>query len=524
MWPSLLVALAALAVYATLCPPVSGMGDGSEFTLVLATNGVAHPTGYPLYTFFGHFFVVALHGLGVSFPLAANLWSAVGAATAICFLHAFAMELVAMEPERSLAIRALAALVPAALFAFQPVLMPEATSGEVNSWSLAWVCLAGYVFVKLIPPAASTGKVPSFGIRQAILWGLLCGAGLAHHATSVLVSLPFTAALLAIMVQRRRLTLTLVLAGLASAAIPLASYGIIAWRAGHPALVQWPSIEPTPASVMDHITGKQYRHFLGYFAPDPEERPLILRIVMPFLGVGAVALFAGLVRAREATGRMLWGALLAAALLVTGFTLRYGVPDPSNYFLPAMALGSAAIAPVLVALVRPRIRGATIRLGLIALASVALVGPWISSGAARRREVIGYETFIRSMWQAVPSDTAIVFWPDDRYLRLREYQILKGERPALWVLAPDMLLDDRTRLALRQRFGVDPLEGNTVPQLQPGDPDEGLIIGRYYNGLVESFNRRIQTPVIMFDPSVPVVRQMWKPWERHPAAPSGGSR
>jgi hypothetical protein len=73
---SALVALAALALYLTYLPPVSGEGDSSEFTLVLALDGVAHPTGYPLYTLLGHGFVQILHALGVGWAPAAGAWSA----------------------------------------------------------------------------------------------------------------------------------------------------------------------------------------------------------------------------------------------------------------------------------------------------------------------------------------------------------------------------------------------------------------------------------------------------------------
>ena len=47
------IALAALGLYiATLLPGV-GSGDTAEFQRVLPTLGVAHPTGYPLYTILG---------------------------------------------------------------------------------------------------------------------------------------------------------------------------------------------------------------------------------------------------------------------------------------------------------------------------------------------------------------------------------------------------------------------------------------------------------------------------------------
>jgi len=39
----------------TLSPSISG-GDSSELAAVQATLGIAHPTGYPLFTMIGYFF------------------------------------------------------------------------------------------------------------------------------------------------------------------------------------------------------------------------------------------------------------------------------------------------------------------------------------------------------------------------------------------------------------------------------------------------------------------------------------
>jgi len=502
-------AMIAFVVSAALCPPVSGMGDGSEFTLVLATNGVAHPTGYPLYTLFGHGFVSFLHALGVAWPLAANLWSAVGGAIAIGFLFALASTLTRSIAGADRATRLLAAAIPVALFAFQPILLTDATAGEVNSWSAAWACAAGYAFVRLHAGLESPGD----GRRGAMLWGLVCGAGLAHHLTSILVAAPVTIALVATALRRRRALAPLLLVGLLAACVPIASYGIIAWRAWHPALVQWPALAPGLASVLDHITGEQYRHYVGYFAPAPDQRALIDQVAVPFLAAGCAALLVGLARAKDAGARTAWAALTVAAVLVTAFTFRYGVPDPAPYFIPAMAFGAAAVAPALAALAAPLKRSAAPTLGVAALAALLLVVPWVRDGASRRQEIMSYERLIRSMWAAVPPDTAIVLWPDDRYIHLREYQLLLGEKPALVVLNPDLLLEDQTRERLRQRFGVDPIAGHPVPRIVPGSPDADLRIRQYFKQVIHSFNERIPTPIIIFDPSVPIVQEQRKPWE-----------
>ena len=89
------VAAIAFAAYSLVVPGVSSDKDGSEFTLVLATLGLAHPTGYPIYTLVGHAFVALAHAIGVGWDRAANLWSALGGAVALGFMHALASRLLA---------------------------------------------------------------------------------------------------------------------------------------------------------------------------------------------------------------------------------------------------------------------------------------------------------------------------------------------------------------------------------------------------------------------------------------------
>ena len=508
---SAFVGLAAFVAYASLAPPVSGGGDGSEFTLVLATWGVAHPTGYPLYTLFGHLFVTLAHALGAPWPLAANLWSAAGAAVAIGLLHALAAELV--DPAASANVRFLSALVPVTLFAFQPVFLPEAMTAEVNGWGLAWACAAGFAFVRLVRAIPASGG-PGALRTGAAVWGALCGAGLAHHLTSVLVSVPLSLALAVALARGKQLKAPLLAIAAGAALVPLSSYGIIAWRAWHPAAIQWSALGPGLSSVVAHVTGDQYRHFVGYFAPAPEQRELLARAAYPFLIPGFALLVLGAARARDLERRFVWIPLTAAAALVTAFTFRYGVPDPAPYFLPAMALGVAAAGPALAALGRSRSGAAWLVMsGLVAL---VLIVPWIREGVATRRGLLSFEKIIRSMWSAVPPDSAIVFWPDDRFFRLVEYQKLRGEKPALLVVCPDMLFDDRTMAKVRARVGFDPLAGRPIPHTRPGDPDEDRIIVGFFREVIHDMNERSVSPVIIFDPSVPIVQRLRKPWEPVP--------
>ena len=49
--------------------------------------------------------------------------------------------------------------------------------------------------------------------------------------------------------------------------------------------------------------------------------------------------------------------------------------------------------------------------------------------------------------------------------------------------------------------------------------EEAAIIDESRQRLVRSLNERVRVPVILFDPTVPIVWQMKKPWERGPSPP-----
>src|SRR6476659_286344 len=87
----LALALGALALYmATLLPGI-GSGDTAEFQRVAPTLGVAHPTGYPLYTMLG--WLWSRLPLGGTPAWRMNLFSAVAGALAVGVLYAAARAL-----------------------------------------------------------------------------------------------------------------------------------------------------------------------------------------------------------------------------------------------------------------------------------------------------------------------------------------------------------------------------------------------------------------------------------------------
>ncbi len=477
-------ALLALAVYLALAPPVTGDKDSAELTLVLALAGVAHPTGYPLFTLLGHAWVTLLHALGVGWAYAANSWTALGGAVAIYFLERLAlafMKPVALERGAAFALSAL----PAAWLAFNPIWTYETTIVEVYAWHVAWALGLAVFFVGLARRIES-GAASS--LRDAALWGLLCGIGAAHHATSVFVVLPLSVALLTLLARRRRLPPDHVAAALALALLPVLTYGFVLWHASHPAPIQWPWLRPGLDGLLEHVTGRQYVGRLGTFTPSAEQSKLLRAYVWPFLFPGLALLVYHAVRSRELAVR----ALALAALLGTVYAFSYGVPDPASYFLYPMAFGLAALAPMLATGFGRSLRW--FAFGLLVMLSIG----WLRLGAARSAEFVRFDRYVASMWRAIPHERALVFWTDDMHYKLEARQRLDHEKPGIEILSADVLRNQEPRRQFALRHGFDPMPASTHM------PDQA-------SGMEDYVNRMSPLPVIHFDPARGEVRLLKKP-------------
>jgi hypothetical protein len=161
----LALALGALALYVATLLPGIGSGDTAEFQRVAPTLGVAHPTGYPLYTMLG--WLWSRLPLGGTPAWRMNLFSASMAALAVGALF-----LAARALGQSRLVAAMAALTLAVSSTF----WSQATVAEVYA-------LAALIQALLIQALLRwrQGRWP--------LWvaGLLLGLGLAHHRTIILM-------------------------------------------------------------------------------------------------------------------------------------------------------------------------------------------------------------------------------------------------------------------------------------------------------------------------------------------------
>jgi hypothetical protein len=489
--------LGALALYALQVPGASGDKDGSEFTLALHAMGAPHPTGYPLYTVFGHLFGRTLAALGASWPTAANAFSALGGAVAV----ALAVALVRRRlPQRQ---RWLGALSVGVLFGLNPLWTYEAVLAEVYSWHLAWALGAGWLFVELVERLESMSSV-----RAAALWGALCGVGGAHHATAVLVAAPLSLGLAVAARRARRLGVREVVTALAAALGVLAlADGFVAWRAFHPAEWQWPTLEPTWPSVFQHLTGGSYGGYFGAFRPSPEQVELLSTYLWPWLGLALLGMLAG--AARGPRSLVSW-TLIAATVLNLGFAFSYAVPDPSSYFLVPLAFAWVEAIRVLSSWPRSERVLRSFGGALAAGALLVLAWRWVDVGRQRRLVLEQFDARLHSMWADVPFERAFLVLPSDVSLRLVEYQVLRQEKPGVFVVNPLSLGNPAVRRRFAERHGFDPIEGLTQTPAEHGLPSAAQVEA-WTAQVCRRLNTHSPLPVVLFVPELNSVRLLRKP-------------
>ncbi len=324
----------SLVLYAaTAAPSVATIFDDSlEFHVVLPTLGIAHPSGYPLYTLLGK-----LATLIIPFrdPAGrANLFSALAAALAISLLYLTGRRLTGSRP---------AAAVATAAFALSPAWWSQATLAEVYALHGALMLLFIYLLLRWSDDHGAATPISPHPFRLLQAAFLVFGLGLAHHRMIVLL-LPAALVLILWTVGPRaaaaakspRPWALLIVPALA----PLLLYAYLPIRGQTVGSLDG-TFRPTLQGTVDWIFARDYGVFLtgNPFGVQRDAAFFIGLFVQQLTTLPVLAALLGL-----ATGwRYGWRRyvfLLLATAGQTAFGVAYKVQDVEVFFIPAFILST----------------------------------------------------------------------------------------------------------------------------------------------------------------------------------------
>ena len=329
-WWALALGLAALVLYlVTLAPTVATVFDDSlEFQVVLPSLGIAHPTGYPLYTLLGWGFSRLPLG---DLAYRVNLLSAVAGAAAVGVLFLVARQLGSTH---------LAAAATTTVFALSTTWWSQATIAEVYTLHGLFVALILYLTLSLDLPSP-TPHSPLPTLRLAAL-AFLFGIGLAHHRTTLLLAPAVAVYVLwtdpGLLRRPRDLAL---MAGAFLA--PLLLYLYLPLRG-----LSISSLDGTYTNTwrgfLRHVLASDYGSFFrdNPLAIDrPADYPL--RLLASQMGLASLVLgLAGWLRWRKEPKRWTFLAIAFATTLL--FAIGYQTADVDVFYLPATMIWLAVAA------------------------------------------------------------------------------------------------------------------------------------------------------------------------------------
>ena len=366
LWATLVGVIFFMLYAVTAAPSIVELYDDSlEFQLVAPTLGIAHPTGYPLYTLLGALWSRLLFPVG-NWAWRMNLFSALAAAITVGLLflitQRLAEPLLRTKAQRLLRIGAGSAAALA--FGLAPVWWSQATIAEVyalhNLFVAAILLIALHLALTPSPCHPLTLSPPHLVALLCLLFGL----GLTHHRTIVLL-LPGVALML--WGQRRLLWpptwwVTWLLAFL----LPLLLYLWLPLRASLGVADLHGSYVNSWTGFWDHVLARGYTSFFAQNELAIHRTWLdwwqLWQAQVGWVGLGLGGIGLGWLLWR---GRPVWPGVGIIVVLLTNllFTLNYQVGDQQVFLLPAWLCWAVLIG-----------------VGVQAVAGVLLRWPWAAYG------------------------------------------------------------------------------------------------------------------------------------------------
>jgi hypothetical protein len=309
---------AARDVYYTDCGELSG---------VAATLGVAHPTGYPFFTFIGYAWTQ------VPLPLSPigklGVLMVVLGTVSVGIMHRLMLRLMhhfqSLDAQRTRSVAILTAL----LLATARTVWAQALSVEVHALQVLLIVHLLYWLIRW----AQTNQ------RRDLLWASLAlGLCFTNHLSSI-VLLPgaLTFALSRTHGRFRQRVQQLLLPGAVALACGIV-YAYLPIRSASEPIFNWGEVHRSIEKFLYHVLGKQYSVWM--FTGDTQAQwkvfwsLLLPNSAVPFVLVGIWSLWK---HARD----LAWLIILLMAVCV-GYVVNYSIPDIEPYFVTAFIAGAFA--------------------------------------------------------------------------------------------------------------------------------------------------------------------------------------
>jgi len=445
-----LVSAVAFGVYmVTMCRSVSFI-DAGELAAVACILGIAHPTGYPLFTLTAH--VAQWFSFGGNQIVVLNGFSALVVALAVGVFSRTALMLGRLAGVRVRLLVRSASGLASLLLAFSTTVWAQSVAIEVYGLHLFLILLTILQLLKGYEEnRGGNSEIP----RSLLAAAFLLGLSFANHLTTLLL-VPAALTLYVRQYGLRRSALTRAVKLLPLFLLGLSLYLYLPLRAVALPPVHW----GYPAEVERlfwHISGKQYRNwmFSGFDSASKQFSYFTGHFSSEFNWIVIAVLLYGLLRLYRADKTLFWFFTVAFAGCVA-YSINYDISDIDSYFLLAYLASGTFVFFGILALLEMAWRGygAAVRIGsiivLLVLPALQIAGNYSS---VNESDNFLTEDYTRTVFSNTEPNALIITYQWDYFFSPSlYYQTVKKERPDVTIVDKELLRRSWYYIHLKSRF------------------------------------------------------------------------
>ncbi len=444
----------------TLAPSVVQI-DSGELAAVQATLGIAHPTGYPLFTMIGYLF--SLIPLPFTKILQLNILAAIYCSAAVgVFTYTIKYcldnltifkskgsnqreaakkekkrgkhqtEKVVDKEELSENIKLIAAVFGGLLLAFSRTFWFQSTSVEVYSLHLLLMTLIIFFLLK-----AYVNSINSDKLTHWLIFSFFLALGFTNHLTTLMI-LPATAYLYfsrykfnpASFIRLGFMILLFIV-------VLVAVYSYLPLRASQNPIINWGN--PIDwERIYRHITGRQYQVWLFTSFDSAGKQFSFFWSILPFeffigLLLSVIGLFTSLFKSKK-----LGSFILITFIFTVLYSINYDIHDIDSYFLLAFVM--LAFFAAFGALKILEMKSLPKNYGLIGLSIVIAIQLFFNFIKVNQSSVYTFEDYTKAVLNTVPENSILFSYQWDYFIsESYYYQFVEDYRRDVTVIDKELL-------------------------------------------------------------------------------------
>jgi hypothetical protein len=332
-----------IAYVITLAPTVTFI-DAGELATVCAKLGVAHPTGYPLFTVIGHLFSLLPTG---SVVYSLNLMCAViSSFTLVIFFNLMVFIFTKLKLNDDTWQTTLSdniiynvSLAASLILAFSKTFWDTSNAIEVYSLHTFFIVTNIYLFLKACNfTSADTKENLLLREKYWLLFAFVLGLSFGNHLTTIFLSVGFLYLFFAVN-GFNKLALQRILLLAIPFALGLSIYIYLPVRAENPVL-SWGHPD-TWDNFYRHVSGKQFSvwMFTGTENASKQFSYFTKAFPLEFFYAPMILAILGLIEIFKKSRKLFWYTLLLAGFCVL-YAINYDIHDIDSYFLLAYIVSS----------------------------------------------------------------------------------------------------------------------------------------------------------------------------------------